>query len=141
MTAGLRIFQIELPTIGALAAWRAFNEPLFPFRLECRGDAWSMTVDDAARLGRCAGMIADRFRFAAKRGDAVKVGRAFSRKDDAGELIIELGVASDDATYLTLFDLPRVELHGEHSRALLAALQRVGDDAGTCGGNVLGLAR
>jgi hypothetical protein len=142
MTAGLRVFEIQLPTIGALAVWRDFQEQLFPFRLECSGDVWSMTVDDAVRLGRGADTVARRFRGAAKRGDSVKVGPVFLCKDDAGELIIEIGIGDNDTTYLTLFNLPRVTLQGEQSRALLAALRRVGDDARTCGGgNALGLAQ
>jgi len=128
MTAGLRIFEIKL-TIGAVAAWRDFAEQLFPFRLECGGDVWSMTVDDAVCLGRCADTIVSRFQAAARRGDNVKVGPVFRRKDDAGEPIIEMGIDGDDATYFTLFDLPKVTLQGEQSRQLLAALRRVGDDA------------
>lgn len=141
MTAGLWIFQLTLPTIGLLSARRDFGEELFPFRLECSGDAWSMTIDDAARLGRCADTITRRFQGAAKRGDHVNVGPVFRRKDDAGELIIEIGIDGDETTYLQLFELPRVTLQGEQSRALLAALHRVGEDARTCGGNTLGLAR
>lgn len=141
MTASVRIFQIELPTIGALSAWRDFNGQLFPFRLECSADVWSMTVDDAARLGRSADTVARHFRSAASRGDNVKVGPVFVRKGDAGELIIEMGIADDDTTYLQLFDLPKVVLQAKQSRALLAALRRVAEDAHACGGNVLGLAR
>lgn len=141
MNAGLHIFQIELPSIGRLSAFRDFAEELFPFRIECSGDVWSMTVDDAARLGRAAATITRRFQGAARRGDHVVVGPVFRRKDDAGVLIIEIGIDGDDATYLTLFDLPKVTLQGEPSRQLLAALRRVGDDAQTCGGSSLRLAR
>jgi len=141
MTAGLRIFEIRLPVIGALAVWRDFNEELFPFRIECSADVWSLTTSDAVRLGYCADTIANRFHGAAKRGDAVKAGRVFSRKDDAGEPIIEIGIVDDATTYLQLFDLPRVELQGERSRALLAALRRLGEDArGIPGGGGGGIA-
>jgi hypothetical protein len=141
MTAGLHIFQVKLPEIGPLSVFRSFNDQSFPFRLEAGGDTWSMTVNDAARLGRCADTIARRFHGAATRGDSVKAGPVFRRKDDAGALIIEIGIDDDDTMYLQLFELPRVTLRDAQSRALLAALQRVGEDARTCGGDALGLAR
>ena len=34
MNAGLRLFEIELPVIGALAVWRDFAEAVFPYRLD-----------------------------------------------------------------------------------------------------------
>jgi hypothetical protein len=144
MAGRLRVFQINLPTIGALSAWRDFDEQSVPFTLEASVTDvfWSMTVDDAVRLGRCADVISCRFRGAAARGENVKVGPVFTRKGDAGELIIEIGIVDDDAIYLRFFDLPEVTLHGEQSRALLAALRCVGDDARTCGGgDALGLAQ
>jgi hypothetical protein len=144
MAAGLRVFQVELPTVGALSAWRDFAEQSFPFTLEASVTDvfWSMTVDDAVRLGRCADVISYRFRGAAARGENVRVGPVFSLKDDAGEQIIEIGIVDDDAIYLRFFDLPEVTLHGEQRRVLLAALRCVGDDARTCGGgNALGLAQ
>jgi hypothetical protein len=141
MTAGLRVFEIELPTIGALAAWRDFNEQLFPYRLERYADVWSMTVDDAARLGRCADVIMRRFNFAARRGESVKSGPLFIRKEDSGELIIEIGIVDDESIYLQLFDLPKLTLRDEQSRKLLVALRRVGDDArGISGGGGGGIA-
>ena len=102
-----------------------------------------MTVDDAVRLGRCADTIARRFHGAARRGGNVQVGPVFRRKDDAGELIIEMGIDGDDTTYLTLFELPRVTLQGAQAEQLLAALCRLGADARSIpgAGNALGLAR
>jgi hypothetical protein len=143
MTAGLRICEIKLPVIGGLAVWRDFGEQLFPFRLECGGDIWSMTIHDAVRLGRCADTVVRRFEGAARRGDSVNVGRVFSRKDTAGEVIIEFGIDDDVTTYLQLFDLPRVTLQGAQAEQLLAALRRVGDDASSIrgAGNSLGLAQ
>jgi hypothetical protein len=143
--AGLRIFQLDLPTVGALSAWRVFGEQLLPFRLEASAlpDVfWSMSIHDAARLGHCADTIGYRFRGAAKRDEGVKIGAVFIRRENDGNLIIELGIVDDDSIYLQFFGL-RATLRGEQSRQLLAALRRLGDDASSIrgAGNSLGLAQ
>ena len=142
MTAGLRVFQLRLPVIGEVSVFRAFDEALFPFRLDAGGDAWSMTVGDAARLGRAAGTIARRFRSAVRSGDGVAVGSVFRRRDMAGALIIEIGIVDDASIFVQLFELPQVTLRGEQIDELVDGLLHVGDDARLCGGgNALGLAR
>ena len=128
MTAGLRVFEVNLPTIGHLAVWRDFSEQSFPFRLECGDATWLMSIRDAASLGYSAVRAGNRLRGAAKRGDTVQLGSVFRRDDDTGTFIAEIGVVDDTTMYVQLFELPRVELQGEQVEKFLAALLRLDAD-------------
>jgi hypothetical protein len=140
MTAGLRIFEVKLPTIGALAAWRDFAERPHPYRLEVGDDTWLMSISDAARLGYSAVIIERRFRRAARTGNSVEVGQVFRRDDDAG-LLAEIGIGDAATISVQLFNLPRVTLQAAESKQLLAGLLLLDADAGGIpGGHGGGLA-
>lgn len=128
MTAGLLIFEVKLPTIGRLAMWRNFTEQSFPFRLECGGATWLMSIRDAASFGYSAVRAGNRLRGAATRGGTVQLGSVFRRDDDTGTFIAEIGIVDDTTIYVQLFEFPRVELQGGQAEQLLAALLRLDAD-------------
>lgn len=127
--ASLRVFEIRLPTIGALQVWRDFTEQaFFPYRLECGGATWLMSLSDAASLGYSAVRAGNRFRGAARRGDTIRLGSVFRRDDDTGTFIAEIGIVDDTTMYVQLFEFSRVELQGEQVEKFLAALLRLDAD-------------
>ena len=87
MTGGIRIFQIELP-FGTLSAWRDFAGE---YRLECTAPlgCGSLTIGEGLRLGRAGEIIERRFSFAGQRGDDVRTGPVFARREGTRDLIIE----------------------------------------------------
>jgi hypothetical protein len=142
VAAGLQLFQIVLPTMGSLAAWRLFSEPALPYQIEASASSvfWSAAADDIRNLGAAERLVDFRLR-AAAHGDGVQVGSVFARREATGASIIDFGIADDETVFLQMFDLPKVLLQGEQSRQLLAALHRLGEDARSLGGIVGGTSR
>jgi hypothetical protein len=132
MSGGLRIFEIELP-FGVLAVWRDFGGE---YRLECTAPLGcvSLTIGEAMRLGRAGEIIHQRFQFAGRRGDDVKTGPVFARREGTRDLIIEIDAVDNDTIALRLFNSSKMTLHGEEAERLLRALCRLADDARACGG-------
>jgi hypothetical protein len=132
MTGGLRIFEIGLP-FGALTVWRDFAGG---YRLECTAPlgSGSLTIGEGMRLGRAGEIIHQRFQFAGRRGDDVKTGPVFARREGTRDLIIEIDAVDNDTIALRLFNSSNMTLHGEEAERLLRALCRLADDARACGG-------
>jgi hypothetical protein len=134
--AGIKFFAVEVPGIGVLEGWRDFAAEC-PFRLGLQNspeDTWEMTRDEAARLGARAHLIAARFKSAHMSGKPVKTGAEFLRRDAAKELIVELGIADQEAIYFQFCGLPKVRLPDAQGGMLLEALARFGDEVRTIGG-------
>jgi hypothetical protein len=132
MTAGLRIFQIELP-FGTLLVWRDFAGQ---YRLDCNAPlgCGPLTINEALRLGRAGEIIERRFSFAGRRGDDVRTGPVFACREGTRDLIIEINAIDNDTIDIRLFGSSKMTLHGEEAEHLLAALCRLADDARSCGG-------
>lgn len=137
MTGGLRIFRIELP-FGTLSAWRDFAGE---YRLECTAPlgCGSLTIGEGMRLGRAGEIIERRFSFAGQRGDDVRTGPVFARREGTRDLIIEIDAVDNDTIALRLFNSSKLTLHGEEAEQLLVALCRLADDARARGGGGIAL--
>jgi len=132
MTGSLRIFKIELP-FGALSVWRDFAGG---YRLECTAPLGceSLTIGEAMRLGRAGEIIHQRFQFAGQRGDDVKTGPVFARKEGTRDSIIEIEAVDNDTIVVRLFGSSKMTLHDAEAERLLMALCRLADDARALGG-------
>lgn len=132
MTGGLRICQIELP-FGTLSVWRDFAGE---YRLDCNAPLGcrSLTINEALQLGRAGEIIERRFAFAGQRGDDVKTGPVFARREGTGELVVELDAIDNDTVDVRLFGSSKMRLHGDEAGRLLVALCRLAADARACGG-------
>jgi hypothetical protein len=128
MSAGIRLFQLELlPLFGTIEGWRNLSGPE-AYRLCVDGrDDWLLTPKTAGRLGDGAVRIALRLKRARKRHEDAEPKMFFSGKDDAGTVLLEIGITEGNGVYLTIGD-DTLRLTGADAETVLDAFARFAED-------------